>query len=108
MFTLVCSLLLNVAMATCSQQVSGNFISLPSGSSQGESVGCWLGPPFTVTREETTKPVVRLDEELEERGLWLSEMVVYWSIVPSVSWTTAVWVSGLVQRVRATPGRGRE
>ena len=107
MFTLISSLLLNVAMATCSQQVSGNFISLPSGSSLGERVGCSLGPPFTVTRGEATKPVVRLDEE--ERGLGLSAVVVvYWWIVPSVSWMTAVWVSGLVQRVRATPGRGRE
>ena len=94
MFTLICSLLLNVAMATCSQQVSGNFISLPSGSSQGERVGCSLalGPPFTVRGEGEDKPVVTVEEE-EVLGL---SVVVYWCTVPSVSWTTAVWVSGLV------------
>ena len=29
-------------------------------------------------------------------------------MVPSVSWTAAVWRSGFVKRVRAVPGRGRE
>ena len=82
-------------MATCSQQVSGNFISLPSGSSHGERVGS-LGPPFRVR-----------ESRLEEEGCGLVEWV-YLSTVPSVSWTTAVWRSGFVQRVRTVPGRGRQ
>jgi hypothetical protein len=108
MLTLIWSLLLNVAMATCSQQVSGNFIFLPSGSSHGERVGCCsMEPPFRVRGEEErppTKPVVRVEDE-EVLG---AVVLVYWCRVPSVSWMTAVWVSGLVQRVRAVPGRGRE
>jgi hypothetical protein len=110
MLTFIWSLLLNMAMATCSQQVSGNFISLPPGSSHGERVGCCsMEPPFRARGEEErppTKPVVREEEE-DEEVLGVVLVVVYWCTVPLVSWMTAAWVSGLVQRVRAVPGRGR-
>ena len=88
-------------MATCSQQVSGNFISLPSGSSHGERVGS-LGPPFRVRESRLPEP----GAEEEEDGCGSEWVYLY--TVPSVSWTTAVWRSGFAQRVRAVPGSGRQ
>ena len=90
---------LNVAMATCSQQVSGNFISLPSWSSHGDSEG-WIESSSCVAKLLPLSVPALVGVDLEEP--------VYFRTVPSVSCTAVDPVSGLVQRFRTAPGRGVE